>query len=141
MLTLDSPAFQELRRDFNEWLPHIVRGEDKFVPASPIHREPGEAMPVGIDPLVTAIMAAVARRAACKVEDLRGPRRSAVYARPRFIAYLLISELVPRMSLPQIGKAMDRDHTTIMYGIKRAKAYIADSDAWRAFYEEVKGEF
>ena len=135
MLTLDSPAFQELRRDFNEWLPAIADGRDKFVPAHPgmaTEEDPAEQR-------IERIISLVASRAACTPREITGPRRSVAYSRPRFIGYLLAYEMVPDASLPRIGRAFgDRDHTTIMHGIKVARQSIAENDAWREFYEKVK---
>lgn len=140
MLTLDSPAFQELRRDFKEWLPHIINGLDKFVPAHSSHRDSKPEEHVFED-IVLSILRSVARKCSCKVEDLRGPRRSAIFARPRMLAYLLVSDLAPNLSLPRIGRAFDRDHTTVMRGIKVARQAIQNSAEWRALYEEIRAEF
>jgi len=70
---------------------------------------------------IAAIKDAIAREYNITVADLDGPRRSAYIAQPRQEAYLRAVEL-GRFSLPQIGRAFgNRDHTTIIHGIKQAK--------------------
>lgn len=72
-----------------------------------------------------AIIAAVAQRHKLCVEDLEGPRRSRKIAWPRQEA---MAELYARtsLSLPAIGRRLGgRDHTTVLYGIKRHMARVA----------------
>lgn len=137
MLTLDSPVFQELRRDFNEWLPAIQRGDDKFIPA---HPRMADEPPAHWNPAISRIIAVVARKARCKTSDILGPNRSAVYSRPRAIAYLLVAEACPHTSHTEIASYFGgRDRTTVTHGINMAKEAIEGSEAWRDFFEDVKG--
>ncbi|PZX15051.1 chromosomal replication initiator protein [Palleronia aestuarii] len=54
-----------------------------------------------------------------RLSELLGPRRSRVFARPRQVAMYLAKEMTDR-SLPEIARRFgNRDHTTIMHGIKR----------------------
>lgn len=54
-----------------------------------------------------------------KLSDLLSPRRARSVARPRQIAMYLSKELTDK-SLPEIGRKFgNRDHTTIMHGVKR----------------------
>ena len=57
---------------------------------------------------------------------LKSHQRSRRIAYPRFVAYWLYSELTGH-TLPQIGKIFDRDHTTIMHGIRTVKKWIAEA--------------
>jgi chromosomal replication initiation ATPase DnaA len=59
-------------------------------------------------------------------EDLVGPSRQRKYVMPRWLAMSLAREL-GRKSLPQIGRAFNRDHTTVIHAIRRLKA-LADND-------------
>lgn len=52
-----------------------------------------------------------------KMSDLKSSRRDRSIARPRQIAMYLAKELTSK-SLPEIGSAFDRDHTTIMHAIR-----------------------
>lgn len=40
---------------------------------------------------------------------------------PRQAAYLLIRETFPDSSLSQIGKTLNKDHTTVIHGLRKAK--------------------
>jgi chromosomal replication initiator protein len=65
------------------------------------------------------ILEAVATSEGIGVEDLVGQNRSAKIAIPRQIAMYLLRE-INEISFPQIGELLGgRDHTTVMYGIKR----------------------
>lgn len=60
--------------------------------------------------------------------DLRrqgGPRR--MQAARQLAAYVMRERL--RMSFPSIGRVMNRDHTTVMYNVRRAADRLPD-DAW-----------
>lgn len=65
------------------------------------------------------IIEAVANYEGIAVEDLTGQNRSAKIAIPRQIAMYLLRE-INDISFPQIGELLGgRDHTTVMYGIKK----------------------
>ncbi|MFT4959380.1 MAG: chromosomal replication initiator protein [Paracoccaceae bacterium] len=54
-----------------------------------------------------------------RLSDIIGPKRLRSYARPRQVAMYLCKQLTSR-SLPEIGRRFGgRDHTTIMYGVRR----------------------
>ena len=55
--------------------------------------------------------------------DLLSDRRAREVARPRQVGYLLCKELTIH-SLPAIGRAFCRDHTTVMWGVRKANKYI-----------------
>jgi len=64
--------------------------------------------------------------------ELKSVRRERRIARPRQLAMYLAKTLTPT-SLPEIGQAFDRDHTTVMHAVKtienlliRDKALAAD---------------
>lgn len=63
-----------------------------------------------------------------RVGDLIGGRRERIYARPRHVAMYLSKELT-RNSLPEIGRRIGgKDHTTVLYAIKRVQKLI-DTDS------------
>jgi len=67
------------------------------------------------------ILEAVATREGIGVSDLTGQNRSAKIAIPRQLAMYLLRDL-NEISLPQIGELLGgRDHTTVMYGIKKVE--------------------
>ncbi len=54
-----------------------------------------------------------------RLSDIIGPKRLRTFARPRQVAMYLCKQLTSR-SLPEIGRRFGgRDHTTIMYGVRR----------------------
>ena len=58
-----------------------------------------------------------------KMTDLKSDRRDRSVARPRQIAMYLAKELTTK-SLPEIGAAFGRDHTTIMHAIRQIGSLI-----------------
>ncbi len=65
------------------------------------------------------ILEVVAETEGIKVDDLVGQNRSAKVAVPRQLAMYLLRD-INEISLPQIGELLGgRDHTTVMYGIKK----------------------
>lgn len=68
---------------------------------------------------LSRIIKHVANDANCFPDDMRGPRRHSHICRIRWAAIWLCRELTGA-SYPQIGKALCRDHTTIMHGYQMA---------------------
>ncbi len=66
---------------------------------------------------VADIQKAVCDYFVVKLSDLKSARRDRAIARPRQIAMYLAKELTTK-SLPEIGAAFERDHTTIMHAIR-----------------------
>jgi chromosomal replication initiation ATPase DnaA len=66
---------------------------------------------------IDAIIDLVARRHGMSIDVLRGKSRSAPLVRIRQLA---MSEARDAgYSLPEIGRALNRDHTTVLHGIRR----------------------
>ncbi|HEU4360017.1 MAG TPA: chromosomal replication initiator protein DnaA [Mycobacterium sp.] len=70
------------------------------------------------------IMAAIAEYFDTSVEELRGPGKTRPLAQSRQIAMYLCRELTD-LSLPKIGQAFGRDHTTVMYAERKIRAEMA----------------
>ena len=68
-------------------------------------------------PALSDIQAAVAAHFAISPLELVSRRRARRIARPRQIAMYLARELTPQ-SLPAIGRAFRRDHTTVMHACR-----------------------
>ena len=73
---------------------------------------------------VATIMAATAEYFDTTVEELRGPGKTRSLAQSRQIAMYLCRELTD-LSLPRIGQAFGRDHTTVMYAQRKILKEIA----------------
>lgn len=58
------------------------------------------------------------------VSDLKGRGRKQHISRARQVCYALIRELTD-MSLPSIGRLMNRDHSTVIYAIDMMPEYLA----------------
>ncbi len=81
-----------------------------------------------------AIMAATAEYFETSLEELRGPGKTRALAQSRQIAMYLCRELTD-LSLPKIGQAFGRDHTTVMYAEKKIRAEMAQR---RDIFDHVK---
>jgi len=74
------------------------------------------------------IQQAVATAYGLDVRLLISPRRARKIARPRQVAMWLVFKLLPDYSLPAIGVGFgNRDHATIMHGVRRIDD-LADRD-------------
>ena len=79
------------------------------------------------------ILSAIAEREGVDVSDLLGQNRSAKIAVPRQLAMYLL-RTYNEISLPQIGEMLGgRDHTTVMYGIKK----VGDNEKLRKRAERI----
>jgi len=83
---------------------------------------------------IASIMAATAEYFETSVEELRGPGKTRALAQSRQIAMYLCRELTD-LSLPKIGQAFGRDHTTVMYAEKKIRAEMAQR---REIFDHVK---
>lgn len=76
-------------------------------------------------PTIVAIQALVAERHRVCLRDLLSRRRSRSLALPRHLAIWLARHITP-CSLPEIGRAFDRDHTTVMHAIARVDRLMVE---------------
>jgi hypothetical protein len=83
---------------------------------------PDPAAPMSRKITTRDVIMAVADRYAIRVDYMMGRRRFREYVRPKQIALYLTRELCPRLSLPQIGRAFNRDHTTVLYAIGKIRS-------------------
>jgi chromosomal replication initiator protein len=80
------------------------------------------------------IIAATAEYFDTTVEELRGPGKVRPLAQSRQIAMYLCRELTD-LSLPKIGQAFGRDHTTVMYAERKVRGEMAER---REVFDHVK---
>ena len=83
---------------------------------------------------IATIIAATSEYFETTVEELRGPGKTRAVAMPRQIAMYLCRELTD-LSLPKIGQAFGRDHTTVMYAEKNIRKEMASR---REVFDHVK---
>jgi chromosomal replication initiator protein len=84
---------------------------------------------------ISQIQTLVAARHGLCVRDILSRRRARQVARPRHIAMWLARHITP-CSLPEIGLAFGRDHTTVAHGIDRIDKLMG---AYPLFKDEVLG--
>lgn len=70
------------------------------------------------------------------VERLLSKQRSQTIARIRQLAISVVHELTP-LSLPEIGRAFGRDHSTVWYAIEQCRAAYANDPGFRAEYDHL----
>ena len=89
-----------------------------------------DLLPVGGEPEVTAplIIAQTASYFGYSTDELCGPRRNQNLVTARQVAMYLCRELTD-LSLPKIGQAFDRDHTTVMNAERRIRKGITERHA------------
>lgn len=84
----------------------------------------------GMPPRVRLIIAATAREHGLTFDQMLGHDNCRAFARARWVASTrIVTQIVINgapASLPQIGRWMNRDHTTILYGLRR----YATNGAW-----------
>lgn len=69
--------------------------------------------------------------------ELCSSRRTADIVAPRQLAMLLCKRLTPR-SLPDIGRRFgDRDHTTVLYAVRKFEARTRDDPQWAELVEVI----
>jgi chromosomal replication initiation ATPase DnaA len=57
-----------------------------------------------------------------RMEDLKGPRKSFIYSRPRLVCMWAVRRLCPSLSLPAIARLFAKtDHTSVMHANRRAR--------------------
>lgn len=77
---------------------------------------------------IAAVIQAVATEAGLTPTDITGDRRSKRLVLPRHVAMALARELTSQ-SLPTIARAFgDRDHTTVMYALRRVECLRGAGD-------------
>jgi chromosomal replication initiator protein len=82
----------------------------------------------------SAIITATAEHFGVSIEELRGPGKTRALAQSRQVAMYLCRELTD-LSLPKIGQAFGRDHTTVMYAERKVRAEMAER---REVFDQVK---
>ncbi len=89
---------------------------------------------------VAAIIAAVAENFGVDVADLRSARREARIVRARHVAMYLARHMTGR-SLPYIAQAIGgRDHTSVLYGVRRIAMDLAEDAALGARLGALRAE-
>ncbi len=86
------------------------------------------------------VVKAAARAGGVRPKDLIGRGQTRPLTRARQLAMHLLREMRPGVSLHAIGVLLDRDHTTVLYGCRRAAALLARDGAFRELYQRARRE-
>jgi len=76
---------------------------------------------VGCPKSMADIIADVSKRTGVPVHDIKGPSRFRSIVRARHM-FMTEAYETGRFSLPQIGRFLGRDHTTVLHGIRQHKS-------------------
>jgi len=74
------------------------------------------------------ILRSIARLFGLTLAELTGPRRCRSIARPRLLAFWILRRT--GLSLPRIGKLLNRDHTTVLAGIRSFERSLDACESW-----------
>ena len=85
---------------------------------------------------VREVVIAVCEHFKITPQNLLGRGRHREFSKPRHLVCLLAHELTYQ-SLCDIGRAMDRDHTTILHGVKTTRLAIMKDPALARAYQEL----
>lgn len=83
---------------------------------------------------VEAIKSTVCDRYNVRPAEMDSPRRARSVARPRQVAMYLAKQLTS-LSLPDIGRKFGRDHSTVLYGVRKIEKLMEED---KALEEEVE---
>ncbi len=93
-----------------------------------------------LGPAMAEVLRAVARASGLDQKMLRGLGQARRLARVRQLVMYLLREACPGASLPAIGHFLGRDHSTVLYGCRRAVARLDRDPAFRRLYEAARRE-
>ncbi len=85
---------------------------------------------------VREVVIAVCEHFKISPQNLLGRGRHREFSKPRHLVCLLAHELTYQ-SLCDIGRAMDRDHTTILHGVRTTRLAIKKDPALARAYQEL----
>jgi len=88
---------------------------------------------------VKKVLVAISRRSEIEMEVLIGRKRDKIIMPWRQLAYLLSYELTG-CTLTQIGKVLNRDHTSLMHGIKQINKLRQQDQYVEHTYRELRRE-
>ena len=78
------------------------------------------------------VVAVVERETKMRRAEILGPRRTLDCIRPRHLLWALAYTCCPHLSVAEIGRRSQRDHTTILHGYKKGQEH--------PLYEQLKAE-
>lgn len=71
------------------------------------------------------------------IEDMEGRSRKRAISQARSIAMTLASDLIPSLSLNDIGRSFHKDHSSVHEAIKRTRKRVKDNTELSAIYQKL----
>ena len=125
-----------VRADFRAALPGILDGtEDAKYNEPPLGITPDpdwDSGPTDRRMKMIDVMAAISEATGIPASAVIGPRRPGPIVNARHMAYYLMLEFCTHASAVMIGRYMNRDHSTVLYGAKKYAARRDLDDGLRA---------
>lgn len=81
---------------------------------------------------IKEIIATVAKEYEFEPEDVLGPRRLSALVDARHVAMYLCRVMTP-LSLPELGSVFGRDHSTVLYAVRRIANTIETDEEFAGF--------
>ena len=135
---MNPEEWHAFRQEWRKALPDIIAGKpDRTDFMLPLNRilEPGERQ----EPPLSLCLSTVARIAGYPVAALVSERRERKLSRARALAAVVMRDLCPRKSYPQIGRAMDKHHASIMHAERQGRERLkADLDFFSMYREAMR---
>jgi hypothetical protein len=115
---------------------------DRMLPLAPRSRQETVLLSDPARREVANLLILTSERFGVSVEDILGRRRTQNLLHPRHCAIWLISHIAPALgwSLSDVGRFMDRDHTTILYSLKRMEMLMLEDHTLRAWLDHTASE-
>lgn len=88
---------------------------------------------------VRKILTVAAQSIGIDVQALIAVNRRASVARARLIAMMIARERTG-FSLPELGSFFNRDHSTILCGVRRAQKAVVSDTVWASHYASIMSE-
>jgi chromosomal replication initiator protein len=131
---------RELEGSLNRLLAHARHLQQPVtveLAARALHDLVAPGPPSGRGTTPNAVLTAVCRYFDVKVEELKGKARQKQIVVPRQMAMYLLREDA-HLSTPEVGRHLNRDHTTVLHGIKQVATDIASGGPSRAAVSGVR---
>lgn len=89
--------------------------------------------------IVEKVFELVSDRFGSSNEELKSKSREYHITLPRHVCFHLLRELTELSSI-RVGRIFNRDHATVLYGVKRVNRKLEKNEEFSALYYEIKGE-
>jgi chromosomal replication initiator protein len=122
-----------------ETLKAVARGIVGSLDAEAVRELLADGLPTSRTDGVKDIVERVAAAFGVKPKDVLGPCRQRAVLVPRHVAMYLAREVV-KLSLPAVGAAFGRDHTTVMHACRKIAEAIQDDAKLKRTVRELKAE-